>query len=82
MARDIPLYFEKMNELVPRVASVLRVAERRQAAKNLMQEIADDASDSTLELTAAQIQALLNDQLAITTALQTVVNDAVAAMTP
>ncbi len=74
-------YDARLTELREAVTRVRGVARERGAINSGMQKIADDAGDSSLELTAEMKAALLNDQLALTLALQPILDAAVAAIT-
>ena len=82
MAVNVNTYMAKMGNRRTQVTLVKQEALERQAANKQMKEVADAASDPTLELTGAQKAALLNDQLSATQALQTILDDAITAITP
>lgn len=82
MAINAQLYIEKMSELKQEGTRVKQVAVNRQTIKRIMKEIADAVGDPALELTSEQKAALLNSQLGSTQALQTILNEAIAALTP
>lgn len=82
MAPNLDEYDEQLTELKRAAAAAREIARDRRAINKGMKEVADNAGDPTLELTPAMKAALLNDQLAITQALQPILDAALAAITP